>query len=62
MQIALGLPLPDLLALETQEVTDKGVYRLPHAIYLFSLPVSDSPQDTSFETTSKRMLLAKPVN
>ena len=37
--IALGLPRPDPLALCTfgaQEVTSKGIYRLPHAIYYCS--------------------------
>ena len=37
--ISTGLPRPGPLALRTleaQEVTTKGVYRLPHAIYCFS--------------------------
>ena len=46
MQISTGLPgrdVLDLRALEAQDVTTKGVYRLPHAIYYCSYPVSDSP-------------------
>ena len=35
-----------LCTLEAQEVTTTGVYRLPHAIYYCSLPVSDSPRAT----------------
>ena len=45
-----GSPRPDPLALctlEAQEATAKGVYRLPHAIYYCSLPVSDSLRATS---------------
>ena len=39
MQISTGLPRQDVLALRTleaQDVTTKGVYRLPHAIYYCS--------------------------
>ena len=30
--------------LKAQEITAKGVYRLPHAVYCCSSPVSDSPR------------------
>ena len=39
MQISTGLPRQDVLdlrTLEAQDVTTKGVYRLPHAIYYCS--------------------------
>ena len=39
MQISTSLPRQDVLdlrTLEAQEVTTKGVYRLPHAIYYCS--------------------------
>ena len=46
----IGLPPPDPLAMctsEAQEAKTKGVYRLLHAIYYCSYPVSDSPRATS---------------
>ena len=55
--ISTGLPRLGPLALsilKAQEVTTKGVYRLPHAIYCSS-SVSGSPRATSVETTSKRI-------
>ena len=45
-----GLPRPGSLALctlEAHEVTTNGVYRLPHAIYYCSHPMSDSPRAIS---------------
>ena len=33
-----------LCILKAQDVTTNGMYRLPHAIYYCSYPVSDSPQ------------------
>ena len=50
MQISTVLPRPRPLALcilKAQEVTTKGMYRLPHVIYYCSYPVPDSPRATS---------------
>ena len=53
-KIALGLSLPDSLSLYTLEAQEvKGVYRLPHAIY-----VQVYLRATS---ASNRILLAKPI-
>ena len=48
-----------LCILKAQEVTTKGVYRLPHAIYYCSQPVSDFSRETTTKEPSPSIQSSK---